>query len=447
MKTFGSVLDETHGVGRGFDFLRIALSFAILAWHAIVISYGFPAEAAMWRTPLGTLAAALLPVFFALSGFLVMGSALRVGSLSTFLGFRMLRIVPALSTEVLLGAVLVGGIATTLPAHEYFLSAGFFRYLQNILGHVSFFLPGVFEGNPEDTVNASLWTIPPEIFCYLFIGLMILSGAYRNRVAYVAVAAILVAVNLLADNAFVREAGPRATGVLHQYHLFLCFVLGNIFYLWRHRIPRAGWLFALSAVASFVMLQVPGLTNIALVTLTYCILYLGTTALPRLPLLSRGDYSYGVYLYGYPVQQLVTMFFPNWHVWWFNILLSLPISLLLAAFSWHVVEKPALRLKDRLKPLRAAEAAWLGIYPARLALAVLLSGYGVVLLHWSNLDASTGFSFRTHWYLVAPVTLGIALLAAGLPRGLTGKLVPADPRSAAGSTLRASARIHNRVSG
>jgi peptidoglycan/LPS O-acetylase OafA/YrhL len=428
MRSFGEVLDETKGIGQGFDFLRIWLSFAILAWHSIVISYGFPVEAAMWQTWIGTLAAALLPAFFALSGFLVMGSAVRVGSLSTFLGFRMLRILPALSTEVVLGAVLVGGLATTLSPHAYFTSPGFFRYLQNIIGHISFFLPGVFKTNPEDTVNASLWTIPPEIFCYLFIAMMILSGAYRNRLAYVCVALILVAINLSADHAFVADEAARAAGVVKQYHLFLSFVIGNMFFLWRHRIPRGLLPFFAAAVLSFVCLRIPGLTNVALVTLTYCILYLGTARLPNLPLLSTGDYSYGVYLYGYPVQQVVTLAFPGLRVWWFNILIALPVSLLFAVFSWHVIEKPALRLKAALKPLRAVEAGWLDRYPVRLLLCVLLSGYGVILLHWSNLDASTGFSFRTHWMIVAPACLCVAFLAAGRPRrGHAGQPATASP--------------------
>jgi peptidoglycan/LPS O-acetylase OafA/YrhL len=427
MRSFGAVLDETRGLGQGFDFLRIWLSFAILAWHSIVISYGFPVEAAMWRTWIGTLAAALLPAFFALSGFLVMGSAVRVGSLSTFLGFRMLRILPALSTEVVLGAVLVGGLATTLPAHAYFTSPGFFRYLQNIIGHISFFLPGVFKSNPEDTVNASLWTIPPEIFCYLFIAMMILSGAYRNRLAYAAVAIVLVAINLTADHAFVADEAARAAGVVKQYHLFLAFVIGNLFFLWRHHIPRGLPPFLVAAVLSFVCLRLPGLTNVALVSLTYCILYLGTARLPNVWPLSTGDYSYGVYLYGYPVQQLITLAFPGMRVWWFNILIALPISLLLAAFSWHVIEKPALRLKAALKPLRAVEASWLSRYPVRLLLSLVLSAYGVILLHWSNLDASTGFSFRTHWMMVAPACLCIAFLVAGRP----GRRPAGQPAAAA----------------
>ena len=104
----------------------------------------------------------LLPAFFAVSGFLVMGSAVRTGSLSTFLSFRALRILPALSTEVAIGAILIGGIWTTLPAREYFLDPGFWRYFRNIVGNIIFYLPGVFKSNPTEIVNGSLWTIPPE---------------------------------------------------------------------------------------------------------------------------------------------------------------------------------------------------------------------------------------------------------------------------------------------
>ena len=75
MKTLGGVLEETNGIGQGFDSLRVMLSFAVLCWHAPSISYGTGAELAMWGTPIGVLGAALLPVFFALSGFLVMGRA------------------------------------------------------------------------------------------------------------------------------------------------------------------------------------------------------------------------------------------------------------------------------------------------------------------------------------------------------------------------------------
>ncbi len=126
--TLGGVLDRTGGIGPGFNFLRIALSFCILCWHSVDVSYGDKAGETIWATPLGPFGAILLPAFFALSGFLVMGSAIRVKSLTTFLSFRILRILPALSIEVCFSAVLIGGAVTTLPTHLYFHSHGFLRY-------------------------------------------------------------------------------------------------------------------------------------------------------------------------------------------------------------------------------------------------------------------------------------------------------------------------------
>lgn len=415
-RSFGAVLDDTRGIGQGFDLLRVLLSLSILCWHSICITYGFAAERVAWATPLGTLAATLLPLFFALSGFLVMGSALRVRSLATFISFRMLRILPALSTEVCLAAVLIGGLSTSFSPGAYYTSAGFFRYFANILGDITFFLPGVFEKNPENTVNASLWTIPPEIFCYIFLALMILSDGYRRRWIYVIVFACLFALNTVVEQHVTPGIPAIGAGPVRVYHLFLAFVIGNLFYQFRYTIPCHIVLFVVAALLSFLLLRVQGFVNFSLITITYCVVYLGLINIPKIPLLSRGDYSYGIYLYAYPIQQLVTMLLPGLRVWWVNILFSIPFSIIFAALSWHFIELPALALKDRLKFLRTREVSWLQSYGFRFSLASTLAMFGLVLLHWSNLDAATGYSFRTHWFSVAVVLPVIILLVAGLPK-------------------------------
>ena len=91
---------------------------------------------------------ALLVTFFALSGFLVTGSAIRTRTIRQFFANRALRICPALSVEVTLSAIVLGAIFTVLPLQDYFSSAGFFRYFGNIFGFVEFTLPGVFKNLP-----------------------------------------------------------------------------------------------------------------------------------------------------------------------------------------------------------------------------------------------------------------------------------------------------------
>ena len=100
---------------------------------------------------------ALVGAFFALSGFLVAGSALRTKSVRVFLSFRVLRIVPALMTEVALSALVLGPIVTVKPLAQYFSGAEFYQYFGNILGLVRYPLPGVFANNPRaNFVNANL---------------------------------------------------------------------------------------------------------------------------------------------------------------------------------------------------------------------------------------------------------------------------------------------------
>ncbi len=394
MGSIGSVLDETKGVGQGFDFLRIFLSFSILFVHSFYAAYGFAFAEDLWSTRLGFIADVLLPGFFALSGFLVMGSALRVRSLTTFMSFRALRILPALSTEVVIAAVLIGGAVTELPGHQYFSSAGFYSYFLNIVGHIQFRLPGVFVSNPYDVVNGSLWTIPPEIFCYLFLALMMLSGAYIHRHLY---AAIVV---MLAAGIFLLDLGGRNgefAGHVAQYHLFLCFAFGNLLYHFRHDIPCNFAVFAVCACTGFVFMRYIHGLEVALAAIAYCVVYLGTRRIPRIPFLARGDYSYGVYLYGFPIQQLAAMLFPELRTWYFNVLLAAPVALACAMASWQWIELPTLKMKERFRGLASAEARYLDNPGIVLAIALLITIYGLALMHWSGFEATSGINFRAQW--------------------------------------------------
>ena len=121
-------------------------------------------------------------MFFALSGFLVAGSLLRSRTVAMFLASRIIRIFPALSVEVLLSAVLLGPLFTSLTLAQYFRSHEFWGYWWNLVGHVHFRLPGVFDANPNpNVVNGQLWTVPYELYCYVLLALVTLIGGVRHR--------------------------------------------------------------------------------------------------------------------------------------------------------------------------------------------------------------------------------------------------------------------------
>src|SRR5262249_49082197 len=106
MPTLGARLALANDRPSGFDYLRLGLAVSIIAWHGVVVCYGYASEANLWLGPIGPLGWFLVPSFFALSGFLVMGSLYR-NDLLSFLALRGLRIFPALAVELLLSAFII----------------------------------------------------------------------------------------------------------------------------------------------------------------------------------------------------------------------------------------------------------------------------------------------------------------------------------------------------
>lgn len=178
MQSLDTIKQKYGGIYPGFNFLRHALAFTILAHHTRILLRGQEAVDAGYvkGSLLSTMGAdgafslahfstellrpllfALVGSFFALSGFLVADSAFRTRSLRVFLVFRVLRILPALFSEVTLSAFLLGAFITTLPLADYFSHSDVYAYLGNIIGNIHFFLPGVFTSNPiQGIVNANL---------------------------------------------------------------------------------------------------------------------------------------------------------------------------------------------------------------------------------------------------------------------------------------------------
>lgn len=353
MRTLDSALKNVRGIGPGFDTLRLTLSIAIVIWHGVQVSYGDAEEYRIWHdTVAGGVAAALLPMFFCLSGFLVIASALRTASLRTFLIFRVLRIAPALLTEVVLSAVVLGPILTSLSLKDYFSSPLLYRYFANVVGWITFALPGVFSTNPTSLVNASLWTIPPELVCYVFLAICMASGIYVSRTKMtLAMFLLMLAIGIrkILSHSHLIAANPA------QENLFLCFMIGNLFFLYRDKIYLDFRVFLFASSLGVICIQDSRSIYIGSLLLTYSTVYLGMCRIPKIPLLDRGDYSYGIYLYGFPVQQTIAFFFPSTRIWYVNALLSLPVIVLLAVFSWHVIEKPSLALKRRLQGRRVLD--------------------------------------------------------------------------------------------
>ena len=419
--SIGSVLESSGGVGRGFDTLRVFLSVAILCWHSVNISYGVQAALPVLSIPpVNGVIMSLLPIFFALSGFLVMGSALRTMSLPVFLTSRVLRIVPALATEITLSAVLLGGMVTTLSAAKYYTNPGFFKYFGSLIGKIQYSLPGVFTTNPlSNVVNNSLWTLAPEILCYAYIALVIAAGLLGRRTLLSFLIVIATAAAFTGDN-FVFAAA-RLGDAARPHTLIVAFALGNLLFLWRHSIPFNRWLFLICLLAGGALASNPSLVTAATPFLAYVTVYLGLLPLPRLPVLDRGDFSYGIYLYAMPVQQSFAFAFPRLRHWYFNVAFALPVTIILAMLSWYAVEKPALRLRKTLSGMAATRR---GKHPVRSSPWVIAA-----IVAYATWLSSTQYDIplvTTHRMWVFALTM--LLLAGVIASGYGSKAAPlVDP--------------------
>ena len=259
-------LDAHGGIGPGFHLLRHVLSVLILAHHCRVAVIG-AVNPGQETLETGAAAAgativaighgkvlggflqpflyALVGMFFALSGFLIAGSALRTGKVGPFLANRGLRILPALTIEVTLCALVLGPFFTTLPLRQYFSDPLFLSYFGNIVGHVSFVLPGVFQDNPwPSVVNTNLWTLPPEFWCYLImLGLMI-SGVLATPIqltgAVIGIAAIALGLGLYDPSTYtVRHDNTHFT----TWYIVLMFFFGVVLFLNARRVVMNFWIF------------------------------------------------------------------------------------------------------------------------------------------------------------------------------------------------------------
>lgn len=374
MMSFGERLERHSGLGPGFDFLRVALAVLIVAAHALLLT-GNRSDVA----PLRMLEYSLLPMFFALSGFLVTASATRL-SLGNFLINRSLRIAPALAVDILFCALILGPIVTTAPLADYLTDPRFWRYFANIFGVVHYRLPGVFETQIDPRVNGALWTVPWEIVCYVVMSILMVSGLLKYPRIFLIGIVLYISVGIAAQHLPLAERLPTPLGLLltkvavgRGSQLVTAFLIGVLFFQRRGRIPYSRAMLALcvlillcaGVLLSGTAVKEPDNRLILLPVITYITIFLGLTRIPIPPWFRRGDYSYGIYLYHVPLLHLLIAAFPGLvlipsYGAGILFLLGLPVVLLFAAGSWHLVERPVLRLRKRFSFVARARGIDMG---------------------------------------------------------------------------------------
>jgi peptidoglycan/LPS O-acetylase OafA/YrhL len=343
--TLAEKMEAASNRPAGFDYMRIALATAVIVQHAVSLCYGRTVGDMVFMVPFRGIFGTVLPMFFALSGFLVAGSLERNKSVISFLGLRVIRLVPALVVEVLLSALVLGPLVTTVQLRDYFSSHEFFAYALNIIGDIQYTLPGVFQHNPfPSIINGQLWTIPSELKCYILLASIALLGIAARRLAFLVLLIIVQAAIIY----HVFHDHPPMNALVVGLVLVLNFLAGLLLFRFRDRVPLSFPLFLASTVLVELLMNIRGGDYFAALPIAYCAAFLGTLNPPRQKMLFSGDYSYGVYLYGFPIQQAAVALIPLARTPVMNFVIAYPLAFALAIASWHIIEKPASKLKKQV---------------------------------------------------------------------------------------------------
>ncbi|MFM7055153.1 MAG: acyltransferase family protein [Bacteroidota bacterium] len=348
---------ERHS--NNLDAIRLFAALFVLIGHAPAMLYN---EGYSWD-PINKLFGLRIQtlgvcIFFVVSGFLVSRSWQERSSIRGFILSRVLRIFPALIIVVVLSVYVLGPCLTTLSISDYFLSSVTLKYLQNVsLYRMYYYLPGVFEGNPHPgSVNGSLWTLPYEFTCYLLLMTLGIIKALKNRL----VALLIILVIIFQYIIFQSTVDAMVIPVLgidfkNLFPLLIYFLCGMLYYQFRDMIKFGtfGWIICAIGLALIKFGILPQMMFAFF--LPYFVFALAFSKKLNMRDLGKyGDFSYGFYLYAFPMQQLIAYLIPSELSPLSMIVLSTAGTLPFAVLSWRLIESPALNLRSRLskKPVQ-----------------------------------------------------------------------------------------------
>ncbi|MBA4010446.1 MAG: acyltransferase [Phenylobacterium sp.] len=335
-----------------FDWLRIAAATAVLFSHAFLLAQGTE-ENEPWRQLTGTILGIYgVGVFFVISGFLITRSAFNSRTLRSFAAARALRIYPALAACAALTSFVLGVSFTSMEPARFLADLIPLKHTIKTILHpgtpydlvsVRFYPDALGMGR---TFNGSLWTIPQELACYVIIGLLLVLRLLRWPVMVL----LLLLLTLPAFGLLDIDAAPEPIG--NFLLVAASFFAGSlVFFVWTQKQHLPAWpLLPCAAVLAVAIATNQGFGLFPLYG-AYPLLMFATAQRWRLPDLNGfGDISYGMYLYGWPVQQTFVALAGGVGAISWNALFALStlVAALLGYASWHLLEKRALRWKSLL---------------------------------------------------------------------------------------------------
>jgi peptidoglycan/LPS O-acetylase OafA/YrhL len=288
---------------------------------------------------------------FVTSGFLVTASLFQRGDLNHFIWARALRLYPALWLCLPLTVFILAPLLSTTPAKEYYASKETWTYFwrgATLFNGIRYALPGVFETNPlKGQFNGSLWTLPVELRMYVFCAVGWLAFSWRPALRVPALKIVAPVVALVLYILILRRFSHGIEINNVDVAVFM-FFMGATLYFWQDKASLSWATFvALPLLVAGAALIDRGLAfAVYLLCSAPFLLHLAYLPGGKIRVVNDwGDYSYGIYIYAFPVQQTLARFFPNMPLA-AMVLGSGAIAWALAWCSWRLVEKRAMGMKN-----------------------------------------------------------------------------------------------------
>jgi len=315
--------------------IRFLAAVGVLFHHSFILSSGNLSKewlAVLTKSQL-TFGSLCVSIFFLAGGYLISGSAQKSRGFIPFIRRRLLRIIPPLAA-VNITVIIVCGFFSALPLREYYCQAGTWRYLLNSVLILVHNLPGVFLDNIyTSTVNGALWTLPVEFICYILCWLIYRIFSFeKKRFAWF----IPIAGAGFASAIVLKNRIPFLSAVILPC-MFFC--IGMAARVYREHIVMRGMFFA-AACAVLLIFCAAGAGRIGLVlTLPYIIMYL-SYAVPQVhkALGTLGNYSYGMYLCGFPLQQMIISRYGGTMNSYLNFCIAVPLAVAGGVMVYHGIE-------------------------------------------------------------------------------------------------------------
>ena len=332
------------------DLIRLVCACLVIFGHAAVVVHDprhpFGDPLSRWLNYEGVYSGSIaVRIFFFISGLLVTDSLLRKRSAGGFILGRNFRVWPALIALLVATVYLIGPLVSSLTPAEYFADPATHRYLRDnllLLFLPHSYLPGVFVDNPHPIqINASLWTLTYEIGCYTTLLVLFVLKVLSRPWLCIAVASFILMEALLPQSLIF----PGMDDNFQVRYLPLAFAMGALMAVFKEHVTLGPEALLVAAVL-FLALK----STVVGQHLFFILLFLTSLYVSGLPwvrkLRLRADLSYGTYLWGFLVQQILASQFSELG-YGFNLFWSLTLSVSVAALSWHLLEKHAIEAGHR----------------------------------------------------------------------------------------------------